>query len=196
MGDVAAKDESQTSIAQLVGYAAGIGLLTVSHSASYLYSLFFLMSPVHLAMTACMMRVATFEHLTLPRLSLLANAYVRDDEKWLPSLRELEAAGRTGLFGEFYHRKQDRYVWLGPRVADVVGPNSERDPVQWDICTNVFQVRHISINKVVRTLRSNVSLFRLRTRIICSIQLRRHVTAQSPCSTIQKLLQMTCFVLC
>ncbi|KAI0955649.1 hypothetical protein AcV7_006259 [Taiwanofungus camphoratus] len=159
MGDVAAKDESQTSIAQLVGYAAGIGLLTVSHSASYLYSLFFLMSPVHLAMTACMMRVATFEHLTLPRLSLLANAYVRDDEKWLPSLRELEAAGRTGLFGEFYHRKQDRYVWLGPRVADVVGPNSERDPVQWDICTNVFQDENYLLYPTASSCNSPIAVF-------------------------------------
>lgn len=148
MGDVAAKDESQTSIAQLVGYAAGIGLLTFSHSPAYLYSLFVLLTPAHLAMTTLMMRVATFEVLTLPRLSLLSRSYAttggENEVGAVMSLKEVEKAGETGVFGEFYKAKEEKYVDLAPRVADVVGSDSDREPVRWEICTDIFQVRHFN----------------------------------------------------
>ncbi|GBE87872.1 DUF647-domain-containing protein [Sparassis crispa] len=136
-GDVAAKDESQASIAQLTGYAAGIGLLTVSHSAPYLYSLFFLVVPAHIVMTTCMMRVATFELLTLPRLAILTNQFTRDEKPMdLLSLNQIEEMRGTGLFGEFYKTKEQKYLFLAPRVADVI--KDEADGARWVVCTDVF----------------------------------------------------------
>ena len=103
MGDVAAKAESQGSVSQLLGYGAGIGLLAVSQSAAYLYSIFAVIAPIHLAITAYMLRVATFELLTLPRLTWLSKEYAsgkgRSEENEqilpysLPSLGELERRG-------------------------------------------------------------------------------------------------------
>lgn len=138
-GDVAAKDESQASVAQLGGYAAGISLLTFSHAPAYLYSIFFLAVPLHLTMTAYMMRVATFELLTLPRISYLAQAYVTDGE--VDSQADLDAKGATGLFGEFYKTKNDRWLVLAPRVGDVLSSGSGADRSTWKVCSQVFQVR-------------------------------------------------------
>ncbi|PCH39406.1 DUF647-domain-containing protein [Wolfiporia cocos MD-104 SS10] len=139
VGDVAAKDESQTSIAQLAGYAAGIGLLTFSHSPAYLYSLFFLLTPAHLTTTVFMMRVATFESLTVPRLSLLARGYAAERDDAIVPFKELEKMGQTGLFGEFYKMKRDEVVSLAPRVADVIGAETNSESMRWELCTNVFR---------------------------------------------------------
>ncbi|KAH9831583.1 vitamin B6 photo-protection and homoeostasis-domain-containing protein [Rhodofomes roseus] len=139
MGDVAAKDEAQTSLAQLVGYAAGIGLLTFSHSPAYLYGLYSLCTPAHLVATVAMMRLATFETLTVPRLTVLAREYATPNGKQVvPSYKELEDARETGVFGEYFKSKKDRYVALAPRVADVVGRDAEPEASRWDICTNTF----------------------------------------------------------
>lgn len=135
-GDVAAKSESQASVAQLLGYAAGIGLLTVSHSAPYLYSIFAVSVPAHMAITAWMLRVATFELLTLPRLSWLANEYTWNRE--VVSLRELEATKKTGLFGEFYKVKTDQYVTLTPTLEEVVDTAADRN--RWEACVHAFDV--------------------------------------------------------
>ncbi|KAI0368772.1 DUF647-domain-containing protein [Pilatotrama ljubarskyi] len=136
-GDVAAKDESQASIAQLFGYASGISLLTFSHTAAYLYSIFFLAVPLHLTMTAYMMRVATFELLTLPRISRLAEEYVMQGQ--VSSLEELDNSGRTGLFGEFYKDKADRWLVPTPRVSEVLQSGTEDERIQWQICAEVFK---------------------------------------------------------
>ncbi|RDX57081.1 DUF647-domain-containing protein [Lentinus brumalis] len=136
-GDVAAKDESQASIAQLTGYAAGISLLTFSHSPVYLYSIFFAAVPLHLVMTVYMMRSASFELLTLPRLSHLAQAYVT--EETVDSVEQLDKKGATGLFGEFYKGKSDRWLTLAPRVGDVLSAGSEVDRSRWQACSQVFQ---------------------------------------------------------
>ncbi|KAI8980080.1 DUF647-domain-containing protein [Trametes punicea] len=136
-GDVAAKDESQASIAQLTGYASGISLLTFSHTAAYLYTIFSVAVPLHLMMTACMMRVATFELLTLPRISCLAQEYVTRGR--VSSLTELDQSGCTGLFGEFYQNKGDRWLTLAPRVSEVLEPGTENQRSLWQICAAVFR---------------------------------------------------------
>ncbi|KAM5537156.1 hypothetical protein V8D89_009089 [Ganoderma adspersum] len=136
-GDVAAKDESQSSVAQLGGYAAGISLLTFSHAPAYLYSVFFLAVPLHLTMTAYMMRFATFELLTLPRISHLAETYVTDGE--VDSQADLDKKGVTGLFGEFYKTKDDRWLTLAPRVGDVLSSSSDVDRSTWEVCSQVFR---------------------------------------------------------
>jgi len=134
-GDVAAKDESQTSIAQLTGYAAGIGLLTVAQNPAYLFSLFAVMVPAHMTMTTYMMRVATFELLTLPRLSILGQEF--DEGQRVPSLKEMDAMDAAGVFGEFYKRKEDKYLTIAPRVSSVV--TNEQDASRWDACANASQ---------------------------------------------------------
>lgn len=141
MGDVAAKDESQTSLAQLVGYSAGIGLLTLSHSPAYLYALFFLCTPAHLTATVAMMRIATFETLTLPRLTVLARDYATaGSNAGVPTYKEFEAGRATGLFGEYFKSKADKYVTLAPRVGDVLGRDTERESSLWEVCTDIFWV--------------------------------------------------------
>ncbi|KAH9945013.1 vitamin B6 photo-protection and homoeostasis-domain-containing protein [Epithele typhae] len=136
-GDVAAKDESQASIAQLAGYASGIGLLTFSHAPAYLYSIFFLAVPIHLVMTGLMMRVATFELLTLPRVSHLARSYVATGE--VQSLDQLTQSAATGMFGEFYKGKADHWLTLAPRVQDVLSSGSDIDRMRWETASRVFQ---------------------------------------------------------
>lgn len=141
-GDIAAKDESQSSVAQLVGYASGISLLTYSHAPAYLYSIFFLAVPVHLMMTMLMMRGASFELLTLPRASHLAQTYVQDRE--VDAVKDLDKSGVTGLFGEFYKNKNDRWLTLAPRIGEVLssGPDSGSgiNRSTWEVCSQVFQV--------------------------------------------------------
>ncbi|KAI9061069.1 DUF647-domain-containing protein [Trametes sanguinea] len=136
-GDVAAKDESQASIAQLFGYASGISLLTFSHTAGYLYSIFFVAVPLHLVMTTYMMRVATFELLTLPRMSILAQQYVTQGQ--VSSLEQLDKSRRTGLFGEFYKSKDDRWLTLAPRVSEVLTSGTELERSRWQVCADVFK---------------------------------------------------------
>ncbi|TBU33480.1 vitamin B6 photo-protection and homoeostasis-domain-containing protein [Dichomitus squalens] len=136
-GDVAAKDESQASVAQLAGYAAGISLLTFSHAPAYLYAIFFAAVPLHLTMTAYMMRVATFELLTLPRISHLAQTYVNDGV--VGSQKDLDREHATGLFGEFYKNNGDRWLTLAPRVGDALNTSSDVDRSTWQVCSQVFQ---------------------------------------------------------
>ncbi|KAL4244065.1 RUS1 family protein [Abortiporus biennis] len=143
VGDVAAKEESQASIAQLFGYAAGAGLLTVSHSATYLYSIFFLSIPIHLITTVYMLRVATFELLTLPRVTVLAHDFSESDDDTnkgtVMSFAEMETSRRTGVFGEFYKNKRDRCVVLAPTVSQVVSSGSLDDQDRWYTCASVFK---------------------------------------------------------
>ena len=154
-GDVAAKDESQASIAQLFGYASGISLLTISHTAGYLYSIFFLAVPLHLTMTAYMMRVATFELLTLPRISCLAQEYVTRGD--VSSLEELDKSHRIGLFGEFYKNKSDRWLTLAPRVNEVLKSGTELEQSQWQVCAEVFRVRVKQVSVLQRSDKSHPS---------------------------------------
>lgn len=151
MGDVAAKSESQASVGQLLGYASGIGLLTVSHSAAWLYAVFAVAVPLHLAITAWMLRVASFEMLTLPRISSIAGSYVNASSPvgsghgavgthGVVPLQELDASRRTGFFGEFYKTKADRYLRLAPRVEDVLSPKRPDDRARWEACVSAFNV--------------------------------------------------------
>lgn len=145
MGDVAAKEESQASIAQLLGYAVGMSLLTFSHSAGYLYSIFALAVPIHLCASTLMLKLANFELLTLPRVTLLAKrSAVEDGEsnKAVSCLKELDESKETGLFGEFYKRRRDHLVTLAPKVEDFLD-DTEESVTTWEICADAFAVRHL-----------------------------------------------------
>jgi hypothetical protein len=149
-GDVAAKSESQASVGQLLGYAAGVGLLAVSHSAAYLYSIFAVAVPLHMLITGWMLRVASFEMLTLPRVSWLAKEYVAASPSTagrrplgIVTLDELDASRQTGLFGEFYKTRKDNYLRLAPRTEDVLSSPAAADKLKWEACVKVFGVRFI-----------------------------------------------------
>ncbi|KAI0342732.1 hypothetical protein BDW22DRAFT_1394621 [Trametopsis cervina] len=145
MGDVAAKSESQASVGQLLGYAAGIGLLTFSHSASYLYAIFAVSVPLHMIITGWMLRVASFEMLTLPRLSSLASGYVAaapgtavTANRGVVTLGELDESKMTGLFGEFYKSTKHKYLHLAPRIEDVLASASSIERERWEACVSAF----------------------------------------------------------
>lgn len=97
-----------------------------------------------------MLRLTSFELLTLPRLGALASDFVKGDsgrksgvvgrEGNVKTLADLDEEGRTGLFGEFYKRKQDRFLDLAPRVQDVLRTYAPDERERWDTCTGVFQV--------------------------------------------------------
>ena len=151
MGDVAAKAESQGSVSQLLGYGAGVGLLAVSQSAPYLFSIFAVAAPLHLVTIAYMLRVATFELLTLPRLEWLAKEYAAgagrpesEEERSLlyslPSLAELERREETGFFGEFFKRKEDNYLELAPRLEDIIASPTPATRETWSACVEAFDV--------------------------------------------------------
>lgn len=147
MGDVAAKSESQSSVGQLLGYAAGIGLLTFSHSAAYLYSIFAVSVPLHMIVTGWMLKVASFEMLTLPRISRLASEYVAASpgtiakpSRGIVSLTELDATEQTGFFGEFYKVRRDNYLCLAPQIEDVLSSATAAERQRWEACVNSFDV--------------------------------------------------------
>lgn len=148
MGDVAAKAESQGSVSQLLGYGVGIGLLTVSTASPYLFSIFAVAVPAHMALTALMLRVATFELLTIPRLSFLARDYASsagrpEAERRLPSLRDLEQRENTGFYGEFFKTKEDKYAELAPLLEDIVKSSDPRVRALWDVCVDAFDVSRL-----------------------------------------------------
>lgn len=97
-----------------------------------------------------MLRLTSFELLTLPRLGALASDFVKGDgemkrevdgrEGNVKTLAELDEEGRTGIFGEFYKRKQDRFLVLAPRVQDVLRTYAPEERERWDTCTGVFLV--------------------------------------------------------
>ncbi len=189
-GDVAAKDESQASMAQLTGYAAGISLLTFSHSPVYLYSIFFAAVPLHLVMTVYMMRSASFELLTLPRLSHLAQAYVT--EETVDSVEQLDKKGATGLFGEFYKTKSDRWLTLAPRVGDVLSAGSEVDRSRWQACSQVFQVSLVQSRSSERE-GTHADLYLYSTNATFCSLMARHEALKSRSSSIQMRRPTICF---
>lgn len=153
MGDVAAKSESQGSVGVLSGYAAGVGLLTVSHSAPYLYTIFALSIPIHLLITQWMLSAATFELLTLPRLSFLARDFASHAgrpgaERGLLTLRELEERRGLGAFGEYFKTKEDKYVQIGPSLEAIVTPTDLGARIRWDVCVEAFNVRDYGAHSI------------------------------------------------
>lgn len=93
-----------------------------------------------------MLRLTTFELLTLPRLSWLSRHYARlgvDDTAAtkVPCLDDVDKLRVTGLFGEFYKNKRDKFLSLAPRLEDVISTSSEGRS-RWNLCSDVFKVCH------------------------------------------------------
>ena len=95
-----------------------------------------------------MLQLTTFELLTLPRLSWLSHHYARlgdgTSQKEVVNLAEVEKLGVTGLFGEFFKNKQDKFISLAPRLEEALSSSSEGHAT-WNLCADVFKVCITSI---------------------------------------------------
>lgn len=88
-----------------------------------------------------MLRLASFELLTLPRLSLLARGFAKEgaEKRDVVSLAQADRSKQTGLFGEFFKRKADKFFVLTPPLTETVSSKSFEDRSRWDACANAFQ---------------------------------------------------------
>lgn len=103
VGDVVAKDDSQMSVAHLLGVLCGVGLLSVSHAPWFLFSSFFVLGPIHFAMTLALLDAARFEVLNQTKLTLISRKYIR--EGVVPGMEELKPHER--IFGEWIRKGED-----------------------------------------------------------------------------------------
>lgn len=96
-----------------------------------------------MSVTTYMLQLTTFELLTLPRLSWLSSRYAQlGDEantRKVTSLAAVDKLSVTGLFGEFYKNKRDKFLFLAPRLEDVISTSSEGRS-RWNFCADVFKV--------------------------------------------------------
>lgn len=103
VGDLVAKDDSQMSVAHLMGMLIGVGVISISHAPAFLFSIFAVLGPIHCAMTVALIRAARFEVLNQTQLTLLSRAFVREGK--VPSLEELKPHER--FFGEWLNSTED-----------------------------------------------------------------------------------------
>jgi hypothetical protein len=108
VGDLVAKDDTQMSLAHLIGTAVGVSLLNISHSTEALFAGFAILGPIHLYTTISLLHSTRFAILNQTSLTLLSEAFVRHDK----ILNLTEAEQKTIGFGEWIHRK-----WKGPKVV-------------------------------------------------------------------------------
>ncbi|KAJ3087053.1 hypothetical protein HK102_011908 [Quaeritorhiza haematococci] len=94
VGDIVAKDDSQMSVAHIVGMLCGVALLSFSHSPWFLFACFLaVLGPTHFLSTVALLKAAKFQVLNGATMGLVAMEYV---ESWgngglgvVPSLEEL-----------------------------------------------------------------------------------------------------------
>ncbi|KAJ3260938.1 snoRNP complex protein nop56 [Chytriomyces hyalinus] len=115
VGDIVAKDDSQQTVAHLLGLLTGITLLTVSHNPMFLFSVFFVIGPLHYLATIAFLNATQFEVLSSTKMLLLSDAYVRRDRRIL-QYREIEREGNTVWFGEWIQAG-----WSGVKVSKIGG---------------------------------------------------------------------------
>lgn len=76
VGDIVAKDDAQMSTAHLLGMLSGVGLISISHSPAFLFASFAVLTPLNIWSTYKLLRVAQFEILNQPKLTLLGRVYI------------------------------------------------------------------------------------------------------------------------
>ncbi|KAJ3042789.1 hypothetical protein HDV00_006608 [Rhizophlyctis rosea] len=103
VGDVVAKDDSQMSVAHLLGVLCGVGLLSVSHAPWFLFTSFFVLGPIHFAMTLALLDAARFEVLNQTKLTLISRKYIK--EGVVPGMEDLKPHER--IFGEWIRKGED-----------------------------------------------------------------------------------------
>ncbi|KAJ3226511.1 snoRNP complex protein nop56 [Chytriomyces hyalinus] len=115
VGDIVAKDDSQQTVAHLLGLLTGVTLLTISHNPMFLFSVFFVIGPLHYLATIAFLNATQFEVLSSTKMLLLSDAYVRRDRQIL-QYREIEREGNTVWFGEWIQAG-----WSGVKVSKIGG---------------------------------------------------------------------------
>ncbi|KAJ3023157.1 hypothetical protein HKX48_004098 [Thoreauomyces humboldtii] len=101
VGDLVAKDDSQMSVAHLLGMMVGVSTLTLAHAPLFLFGMFAVIVPVHFSMTLALLRAASFEVLTQTTLCVLSHVFV--DKGVVLDLNG--ARSWTKWFGEWVDRK-------------------------------------------------------------------------------------------
>ncbi|CAO3652680.1 unnamed protein product [Cunninghamella blakesleeana] len=76
IGDIVAKDDAQMSTAHLLGMLSGVGLISVSHSPLFLFSVFAVLSPINVWSTIKMINAAEFEILNQAKVTLLSREFI------------------------------------------------------------------------------------------------------------------------
>lgn len=71
-----AKDDAQMSTAHLLGMLSGVGLISISHSPTFLFCVFAVLSPINLWSTTKMLHAAEFEILNQAKLTLLSKEFI------------------------------------------------------------------------------------------------------------------------
>ncbi|ORZ10783.1 vitamin B6 photo-protection and homoeostasis-domain-containing protein [Absidia repens] len=99
IGDIVAKDDAQTSTAQLLGMLSGVSLLTLSHSQLFLFGCFSVLAPIHLWSTTSMLKAAKFENLNQANLILLGQSFV--DNGKVMDYEQLHQSESLGYGGEW-----------------------------------------------------------------------------------------------
>ena len=103
VGDLVAKDDSQMSVSHLLGVLCGVGLLSLSHAPWFLFSTFFIMGPIHFAMTLALLNAAKFEVLNQTKLTLISRQFVMQGD--VPGMDALKPHERW--FGEWIKPGED-----------------------------------------------------------------------------------------
>ncbi|KAM3586760.1 hypothetical protein VKS41_001817 [Umbelopsis sp. WA50703] len=97
VGDIVAKDDAQMSTAHLMGMISGVGLISVSHNPTFLFSAFAILSPLNIWFTYKLLKTAQFEILNQAKLTLLSRSYI--DTGKVVDIDDLK--DREFMFGEF-----------------------------------------------------------------------------------------------
>ncbi|RUP06734.1 vitamin B6 photo-protection and homoeostasis-domain-containing protein, partial [Jimgerdemannia flammicorona] len=119
VGDIVAKDDAQMSTAHLLGMLSGVGLITISHSPTFLFGAFALLSPLNIWSTYKLLQVAQFEILNQAKLTLLGRVYI--DTGKVVVMNEL--GDREVAFGEWIKPFGERG---GVNVAIKLGVSAEK----------------------------------------------------------------------
>lgn len=65
----------------------GVGLISISHEPWFLFTMYFLLGPVHFAMTIALLKSANFEVLNQTNLTLISRAFVKGED--VPTLKQV-----------------------------------------------------------------------------------------------------------
>ncbi|TPX50491.1 hypothetical protein SeLEV6574_g00864 [Synchytrium endobioticum] len=102
VGDIVAKDDSQMSVAHLLGLVCGVGLISFSHSPAALFTMYAILGPLHFYSTLKLVREAQFEVLNGTKLVLISDTFVNTNI--VPTMRDLRP--RESWFGESIARSE------------------------------------------------------------------------------------------
>ncbi|KAJ1540069.1 hypothetical protein HK405_012093, partial [Cladochytrium tenue] len=98
VGDIVAKDDSQMTVAHLLGTASGVALLAASHATPFLFADYTVLVPIHFAATIALVRSARFEVLHQANLALICHDFVVSASKTAAaSTEKIPADGSSAL---------------------------------------------------------------------------------------------------